>query len=66
MENDGVFKGADLSTGCWTNGCAYRFNCTSYAQMTKSVTMANEFTVQQVEFVEKYFPGYDFSGKAAP
>lgn len=48
MENDGVFKGADLSTGCWTNGCAYRFNCTSYAQMTKSVTMANEFTVQQV------------------
>ena len=46
--NDGVFAGANVASGHWTNSLAYRFNNQSYVRMKRVVTMANEFTVQQV------------------
>ncbi len=47
QRNRAVFRGKNVTQGCWTNGCAYSFNQSSYAQMTNLLALGKTITIEQ-------------------
>ena len=66
---DGKYGGREVQSGGETKQALYSYKL-SFDLPTDAGILnylrGQEFTVGQVEFVDKYFPGYDFSGKKAP